>query len=451
MIKLDMEEKLIITRDWYVAFSGGPDSTCLITLLKKKKEEILEKYDKDIKLSAIHVNHNLRDQDSIRDMKFCECFCKNNNIDFIPYSIDVTSYAARNKQTIEQAAREMRYDIFSRYADAFVFLGHNKDDNAETIFMNIIRGTGLKGLTGIDSISGNYVRPLLAYSKKEIMDWDDKNGIEYVIDRTNLESHYLRNYIRNEIFPLLNEKTGKDVVHNIVNMSSIICEVNSHIENEIDEHFDKCADFANGSVIIDLTYIAKLDNTLKSGVIRKGIEAVKGILKDVERKHMNSILQLCEKNMAGSSLDIGDLISVLVLQNNRLKIYRKTEIKEISGISIAVPGVTEAEGITVTAVVCRYDEIDKNRQYIWLDHGSVKTGLTLRRRSSGDTIYPSKGNGTKTLKKYLIDKKVDSDLRNGLFVLAVENEIVYIENMDTGKKFLPKKGKDVLRLEFSRI
>jgi tRNA(Ile)-lysidine synthase len=451
MIKLDIDEKYIMTKDWYVAFSGGPDSTCLITLLKKKKDEVLKKYGKDIKLSAIHVNHNLRDQESIRDMEFCERFCKNNDIGFIPYSIDVTSYAAKNKRTIEQAAREMRYEIFSRYSDAFVFLGHNKDDNAETIFMNMIRGTGLKGLTGIDRISGNYIRPLLAYSKKEIKDWDDKNGIEYVIDRTNLESHYLRNFVRNEIFPLLNEKTGKDVVHNIVNMSSIISEVNSHIENEIDEHYGRCADYTNGSVIFDLVYISKLDNTLRSGVIRKGIEAVKGMLKDVERKHMDSILKLCEKNMAGTSLDIGDMISVLVLQNNRLKIYRKTEADVIPGISIAVPGMTEAYGITVMAAVCGYDEIDKKKQCIWLDCEAVKNGLTLRRRSSGDTICPSKGNGTKTLKKYLIDKKVDSDQRNGLFVLAVENEIVYIENMDTGKKFLPKKGKDVLRLEFSRI
>lgn len=451
MIKLDIDEKFIMTRDWYVAFSGGPDSTCLITLLKKKKEDILIKYGRNIKLSAIHVNHNLRDKDSKRDMEFCKRFCEDNKIEFLPYSIDVTSYAAKNKQTIEQAAREMRYDIFLKYSDAFVFLGHNKDDNAETIFMNMIRGTGLKGLTGIDPVSGHYIRPLLAYSKKEIMDWDDANGIEYVIDSTNLESHYLRNFVRNDIFPLLNEKTGKDVVHNIVNMSSIICEVNRHIENEINDVYNNCADFTNCSVIIDLGYIAKLDNTLKTGVIRKGIEAVKGKLKDVERKHINSILQLCEKNMAGASLDIGDSIGVLVLQNNRLKIYKKTEIKEGSHINVVVPGVTKAEGITVTSEIYRYDEMDKNNQYIWLDLGSVAGGLTLRGRSSGDKIYPSKGNGTKTLKKYLIDKKVDSDQRDGLFVLAVENEIVYIENMDTGRKFLPKKGNDVLRLEFNRI
>ena len=182
-----------------VAFSGGPDSVFLYNLLLFLREYY------SIEISLIYVNHNLR-EDVENDLNFVEEFSKENNVPLYIESVDVRKYAAENKKSIELAARELRYEAIEKVLQNLnydkIATGHNLDDNIETFIFRLLRGTSLKGLKGIPSERKNIIRPILQFEKKEILNYLQENKKSYIIDYTNSENDYTRNYIRNEIFPM---------------------------------------------------------------------------------------------------------------------------------------------------------------------------------------------------------------------------------------------------------
>ena len=182
-----------------VAFSGGPDSVFLYNLLFFLREYY------SIEISLIYVNHNLR-KDVKNDLNFVEEFSKENNVPLYIESVDVRKYGAENKKSIELAARELRYEAIEKVLQNLnydkIATGHNLDDNIETFIFRLLRGTSLKGLKGIPSERKNIIRPILQFEKKEILNYLQENKKSYIIDYTNSENDYTRNYIRNEIFPM---------------------------------------------------------------------------------------------------------------------------------------------------------------------------------------------------------------------------------------------------------
>ena len=182
-----------------IAFSGGPDSVFLYNLLLFLKGYY------SIEISLIYVNHNLR-KDVKNDLNFVEEFSKENNVPLYIESVDVRKYAAENKKSIELAARELRYEAIEKVLQNLnydkIATGHNLDDNIETFIFRLLRGTSLKGLKGIPSERKNIIRPILQFEKKEILNYLQENKKSYIIDYTNSENDYTRNYIRNEIFPM---------------------------------------------------------------------------------------------------------------------------------------------------------------------------------------------------------------------------------------------------------
>ena len=182
-----------------IAFSGGPDSVFLYNLLFFLREYY------SIEISLIYVNHNLR-EDVKNDLNFVEEFSKENNVPLYIESVDVRKYAAENKKSIELAARELRYEAIEKVLQNLnydkIATGHNLDDNIETFIFRLLRGTSLKGLKGIPSERKNIIRPILQFEKKEILNYLQENKKSYIIDYTNSENDYTRNYIRNEIFPM---------------------------------------------------------------------------------------------------------------------------------------------------------------------------------------------------------------------------------------------------------
>ena len=182
-----------------IAFSGGPDSVFLYNLLNFLKEEYF------LEISLTYINHNLR-KDVEDDLKFVKNFSEENEVPLYVESVDVRKYAAENKKSIELAARELRYEAIEKVLQNLnydkIATGHNLDDNIETFIFRLLRGTSLKGLKGIPSERKNIIRPILQFEKKEILNYLQENKKSYIIDYTNSENDYTRNYIRNEIFPM---------------------------------------------------------------------------------------------------------------------------------------------------------------------------------------------------------------------------------------------------------
>ena len=193
--------------------SGGADSVCLVTVLHELSHEM------DFTLRAVHVNHCLRGEESDRDQHFCEELCKSLDIPLEVCRVDVTGFARESGRSTEEAARILRYGAFDKAScGGKTATAHNKNDNAETVLFNIVRGTGLKGLGGIPYVRGNIIRPLLDVSRSEIEEYLAQMGQGFVTDSTNLTEDYSRNKLRRRIIPQL-EEINADVTDALCRLS----------------------------------------------------------------------------------------------------------------------------------------------------------------------------------------------------------------------------------------
>jgi len=201
IILFNRKEKLIIEGDSVlVAFSGGPDSTFLLYSLKELKKTL-----KISDIKALHINHQLRGEESKRDEEFCKKFCLELGIEFFSEAVDVESFSKKEKKSIELSARELRYRSLEKKRKLLKFkkiaTAHTMDDFCETVFFNFIRGAKKENLSGIPSKNENIIRPILPIKKQEILDFLHSQKIGFVIDSSNLKDDFSRNKIRNVLFP----------------------------------------------------------------------------------------------------------------------------------------------------------------------------------------------------------------------------------------------------------
>ena len=198
LIKYSMLEN---TDEIIVGFSGGADSTCLLYILNLLKDEF------DFKIHAAHVNHSLRGNESERDEKFVRDFCEKNSIKLSVLKVDIFKMSKIEGKSLEECGREVRYNFFNSLCanKSKIATAHNLNDCEETMFFNLTRGSGLKGLCSIPAVRENIIRPLIRCSRDEIENFCKENSIQYVTDSSNLSDDYTRNKIRHNIIPILKD------------------------------------------------------------------------------------------------------------------------------------------------------------------------------------------------------------------------------------------------------
>ena len=273
-----------------VGVSGGPDSICLLNVLHELKYNIC----------VAHINHGLR-ENAVIDEKFVTDFCK---------SINVPCFVKRVKlkenlsgMTLEEAGRKVRYDFFHEVMEkencTKIATAHNSNDNAETVIMNIIRGSGMSGLKGIEPIRDDViVRPLIECTRKEIEKYCLNKNLNPRHDESNDEAIYTRNKIRLELIPYIEKNINSNVVSNINRMSEIISDEERFIKEQVDISYEACMvkEF-DDKLVCNLKEFNKLDNVIKRRLIIKFIIKVLGNAKDIERVHIEDILKLCSNNI----------------------------------------------------------------------------------------------------------------------------------------------------------
>jgi len=436
------ENKLIEEKDKiWVALSGGADSTCLLHSLLQLKD----KYDLSIK--AIHINHMIRAKEALEDKAHCIEVCKKWKVKLLLKDVDVVMYKNEHKITLEQAGRQVRYIEFEKLKGK-VAIGHNKNDNVETIIMNIIRGTSSDGLSGIKAKSGKYIRPILGLYRSDIEKYCEINKLEYIIDSSNSDNKYFRNAIRNQVIPLLNDISNKQINENLLRLSSIAKEETKFIDSIMQTHYKKIVRKEGNKIVINNILLIKRDKVIAKRIIRKAVLAVKGNLKDIEYIHTNNLYNMCKENITGKKINLPEQISGLVQFNNTY-IYKEEKVNKFDYI-IKVPGKTIIENMDITIMTSLIDEFEITKptdKVHFFNYDSITEEIHFRNRVNGDSITPYKGNGTKKLKKYFIDKKIDRFKRNDLILLAMGNSIIYINGYDYGKEYLPKENHKVLRVE----
>ncbi len=286
-----------------VGVSGGADSICLLHILHTLKECM------QIELTAVHINHMLRAGEALEDERYVERICAVLDIRLEIVRIDIKKSAQKQKISLEEAGREERYKTFNLMADRYgagrIAVAHNKNDQAETVLMNIIRGSGLNGLQGMEYKRGAVIRPLLGVERSAIEGYCKKHNLNPRIDSSNLESIYTRNRVRLDLIPYIDHLFKTNITNSINKMARLIKDDNFFIEQQIDQIYNEAKLDGDGvGISLDIKVLKKHPIAAAKRIIRNAIGGTKGDLKGIGSKHIESVVELAIAGRTGAVIQL---------------------------------------------------------------------------------------------------------------------------------------------------
>ena len=304
-----------------VAVSGGPDSMCLLDNLLKLKDVLEVK-----EIVVAHLNHMIR-QEAKEETEYVEEYCNKNNIRcFVKYE-DIIKEAKEQKIGTEEAGRKARYDFFERIASKTnadkIAIAHNKNDNVETVFMHMLRGSGISGLTGIKPYrEGKYIRPLIKCSRDEIEEYCTKEKLNPKYDKTNNDNTYTRNRIRNELIPYIKKEFNPNIIETIDRLSELILDEENYMQEITVENYNLILENENkDEIVLNLKKFNLLKDIIKSRIILYTVKRLFGTSKGIEKIHIDDIIKLCGNNIGNKYTMPNKNLKVLV-QNKRIYFYK---------------------------------------------------------------------------------------------------------------------------------
>ena len=315
---IENEDKLVL------GVSGGPDSISMLDILNKIRQ------DNEIKLNfeivVAHINHMIREE-AKEDELYVKNYCKKNNIEFYSKSIDVKKLANTNKIGTEEAGRNARYDFFNEILEKTksnkIAIAHNKNDNAETMIMNIIRGSGVSGLKGIEPKRGIYIRPLIECERIEIENYCEEQKLNPRIDKTNFENEYTRNKIRNIIIPYVRKEFNPNIINTLERLSNLVKEEEDYIEKQVLSIYNRIIiEEKEKEIVLELKIFNAQEKVIKSRLILYTITRLFGSSQGIEKIHIEDIIKLCSKNIGNKYLTPNKKIKILV-KNHKIYFLRQ--------------------------------------------------------------------------------------------------------------------------------
>jgi tRNA(Ile)-lysidine synthase len=408
--------------DVIAGLSGGADSTALLLVLIRL----------GYRVHAVHCNFHLRGAESDRDMQFAADLCQRLGVELTVCDYDTESYARQKSISIEMAARELRYADFERIMQergaSAVCIAHHRDDSVETVLLNLIRGTGLKGLTGIKPRNGHIVRPLLCVSRQDIEDWLKETGQTYVTDSTNLEADYTRNKIRLQLLPLMRS-------------------INPSVDTSISltaQHLQQAYTF----------YRQAVEQAIKKVTTSDGRQTTINIAKLSQSPSVQGVLFEILSPLGFNDAQITDIASSLqsqpgtIFQSATHQVIKDRASFIVSPIDSAdfqpltlnlEPGasVTLPDGRTITVTTAPAGTPVSKSPYTATFDASMLQGsvITIRPWQQGDRIIPFGMKGSKLVSDLLTDAKVSAATRSGQLVASFNNEIIWVVGIRTSNQY----------------
>ena len=439
------------------AVSGGPDSVAMLFCLNDLKKDI------GFELSVFHINHMLRSKESDRDESFVKNLTESLGLPFYFAKTDVAGYQKKHKCSVQVAAREMRYFHMNQLADRHSILkiatGHTADDQAETVLMRILKGSGLKGISGISPIRDNkYIRPMLEVTREEIEQFLKQNKIKFLMDSTNLKNHYHRNRVRNKLIPFLKEEFNPSIIDALCRSSQIFRADDNFIsevaQNELNKLLLKNHDKI---LILDATHFQTLHEALKRRIILDAIYQFSGSGRQVSQNIIENILHVIGSNVSGKSLSV---FNNLIFKYQYNQIIFELQKKNLSGTLIKqkkllIPGKTKIEEIgkeVVSTIITKKDvpkDLKKTASFTaFIDYSVTGKELFVRSRQRGDKFCPLGIKGHKKIKDYFIDKKVPWEKRDFIPLIMNKELIFWIAGYQISEfARIRENTNDVLKLE----
>ena len=432
-----------------VGVSGGPDSLCLLSLLNSLKD----KY--ELELIVVHINHSLREEADFEENYVKEMATKL-NLKFFSKKVDINMLSKEKKCSTEEVARNVRYEFFREILVKTnankIAVAHNKNDNAETVLMNIIRGSGNDGVSGIDNKKNEIIRPLICISRAEIEEYCNEKLLIPMIDKTNFETVYTRNKVRNLVIPMLKE-INPDVIESLNRFSEIVRDEEEFIEEYVENIYSKIAKYDNKELYIEKNEFLKLKVGIKRRILRMAIYEFKNSLKDVSFKTINNAINEIEHSQNGNLIKIVPGVRILV-EYNKLKFVKgNIEIKDYI-YELNIPGRVYLKEIDkwITAEVKNAEDVamtEKNPNIHFFDIAKTGKKLYVRNRKNGDYFYPTGMDGKRKIKDFFSDLKLERKERDEIPIITNGEEIVWIVGLRSSKKFLKDKStKEVIIINY---
>ena len=426
-----------VTRDHgnlLLAVSGGMDSMCMLYLMAEIRTDF----------GVAHVNYGLRAEASDADAALVRETCRDMVITLHERQLDLNTLKQPGDESLQQFGRRIRYQWFEELCEAhhydFVCTAHHQDDAAETFFINLVRGTGLKGLTGIPIVRGRVVRPMLCFTRAEIEVLVQEKQIPYRDDESNFGKDYLRNRIRHDVIPWF-QKERAGFISRMYATQHRLSEECTLLEDYLQNLHQRICRDDQGVLVIDRT---KLLETAVPSVVLQYILRRFGFSWDQ-----------CRKIVSGSySSGARFLTSSFQLVVDRGHFYVTAVTNEATSIAFRLPGEGEfvvPGGALRISKVAGSPEFEMNRQIEYVDGDLLSDTLLLRHWQTGDLIYPIHGPGKQKLQDFFTNEKVPVPDKEQIWLLLSGDEIVWVVGMRLDHRFrVTSETQNIMRLEWKR-
>lgn len=409
-----------------LACSGGPDSLALVDVFLRLQPEM------ELRLMVAHMDHMIRGSASAGDARFVAEFCQQRKIPCEIRTVDVPSYAKQQKLSTETAARELRYAFLQEAAQQFfqakIATAHHRDDQAETVLLHLFRGAGSQGLRGILPVSGQLIRPFLSLGKKEIEAYCAQRQLEPRIDETNADPMYRRNSIRLSLMPLLRQYNPA-IEQALARSAGIVTDEYDFIRQEAEKRWPLAARAAEGEILLSREYLKKQPRAMQRELLRMAVEELQGDLKGIEFLHIEQLKFFVEAAVGGALLNLpGGLEALCRYEVIALRYRQKKDGITLENTQLFVPGMTELSGTgqIVEAEFLPAYRKPQNRQEIICDPEKLKPPFFVRKRMPGDVFAPAGLGGTKKLKAFFIDEKIERERRDGIPLFCDQTGIFWV-------------------------
>lgn len=413
-----------------IAISGGIDSVVLVHL----GHEI------GLNMALAHCNFNLRGNESDADEDFVLQLAEDLDLEVFIESFDTEVYAKENKLSIQMAARKLRYDWFEELAVQlkfdYILTAHHADDNLETFLINLTRGTGLDGLTGIPEINDNIVRPLLPFSRQTMEAYAIENELKWRNDSSNASTKYLRNKLRHDVIPVLKD-INKNLLQNFQTTLDNLNDTSDIVEESLNAVLKRAIiSIDNSEIRFKVSEFKKLNNPKAY---------LHEFLKDYGFSEWNDVLNLLDaqagKQVFSSTYRLVKDRDILILSEFNLE-------ENNQFISISKKDTNKALPI---GIFC-FDEVSKieniHSNIIYVDENQLKFPLSVRKWQEGDYFFPLGMKGKKKLSKYFKDEKLSLIDKENMWLLCSEDAIVWVIGKRADDRFkVTDKTKQILKFE----
>ena len=406
-----------------VALSGGADSTALLYGLLAIREKF------DLTVTAAHVNHMLRGEESDRDERFVRDLCEKLGVALSVGKFDIPALRKKGESG-EECARRVRYAFLAEVADGKIATAHTADDNAETVLFNLIRGAGITGACGIPVKRDNIIRPLILCSRKDIENYCEKNGISFVTDSSNLTDDYTRNRIRHKIIPEMKE-INPSLCDGVSRFTETLRDADELILS-LAERAIKSAKKADG---YDCGELKKSHSAVLSRAVRLICERETGLLPD--SVHTDLVCEIVRKNGGKCQLS-GNFFAEV--KNGTLCFYGDYKAEKISAMASS-EFINKTVNFGPFSVKCELKEDESFNNLLAndsIDYDKIKGDVTLRPRKSGDKIRLN-GRPQKSLKKLFCEMKIPADMREKIPVIADDDGVVSVLGIGCDKRVLAEE------------